>query len=185
MHGRHVRRLPRRGRSIQSLDPVAIFVALLALASSASVACPLDPKQLALDGARDARAVITRLWDAGPCEEHALTQFGTGAADWIALAVILKPHADAFASESLTSSMGEAMRHAPSRVLPLVDDPHFNTGVCFPDSFDDSDEGVRVTRRRFAQAGPLYRRFLHTSLASQARKCLAALASRPGYPADG
>jgi hypothetical protein len=154
---------------------VPIFAAFLAISSAAAPGCALDPVGLAHEATKDPRAVVSRLWSRA-CEEQALTGFSSGKSEWVALAVILRPHTDAWSGESLMLSMGEAKRRAPSRVLPLVDNPNFGTAVCFPDSFDDSAEGIRATDRKFAQAVPAFKKFLGTRLAPQARKCLEAFA---------
>ena len=149
---------------------------LLLLLSPACMACVIEPsivvRQLETD---NPSRVIARLWDGHVCEMELLDGLASGKADWLRLAVALQPHADAWAAESLHMSLGTAMQNAPSRVLPLVGLHGFGDGPCVPTSFDDSPLGIRRDARTRLRAQTMFRRFLKTSLAPQARRCLSAL----------
>jgi len=88
------------------------------------------------------------------------------------LAAALKPYTDAWPSESLVASLGFAMLKAPSRVLPLVDNPAFGSRICIADFFDDSPEGIEAFWKRLPLFRTTYESFLSTKLQQQARKCL-------------
>lgn len=123
----------------------------------------------------DPRRVVQDLWDGGACEEALLSGLASGQESWLQLAVALRPHTDAWASESIPIMLGLAMLKAPSRVLPLVGRDGFDDEICFSWDFDDSPEGLLLTQQRMEAALPMFERFLNTSLAPQAKQCLTSL----------
>ena len=146
---------------------------LLAILPTGCWACTVDPgKELAALSQETSRAIIHRLWDSGDCERVTLDGLSSGTSDWVALAVALKPYTDAWSSESLVASLGFAMLKAPSRVLPLVDNPAFGSRICIADFFDDSPEGIEAFWKRLPLFRTTYESFLATGLQRQARKCL-------------
>ena len=115
----------------------------LALLVSLVVATPLlgpssageQPSHLTLEQARRIvrdqgarKAVETAL---NPYWGELLTAIATADAGWLDLAVDLRAHSDAEASETLDAAMGEALRRAPLRVLPRLNGQPFSiSGVC-------------------------------------------------------
>jgi hypothetical protein len=147
--------------------------AVIALLPAASWACDTDPdRERAALSADTAREIVHRLWDAGDCESATLQGFSSGDSRWLAFAVAVKPYTDAWSSESLTASLSFAMLRAPSRVLPLVDQPAFGTRICVADFFDDSPEGIKAFWNRLPSLRSMFEAFVKTSLGKQARICL-------------
>jgi len=148
----------------------------LLLASFPTVACEVVPSEVIQSlQSKEPLEVIAHLWDAGECEEKLLTGLASGKAEWINLAVALSPHTDAWASESLQDSLGEAMQRAPSRILPLMANYTFDEAICMPWMMDDSGNADNRYRRQIRRARPMFESFLKTSLGPQARKCLTVV----------
>ncbi len=121
------------------------------------------------------KTVIGRLWDAKDCEEKLLTGLSNGKPAWIAVAIALRPYTDAWASESLQDSLGEAMLKAPSRVLPLIKNYSFNESICMPWMMDDSGDSDKKYRKQIRLARPMFESFLKTSLKTEAKTCLVVV----------
>jgi len=151
-----------------------IFLAALILASNQAYACSLVPDEI-LDSLKkeNPKEVVSRLWDRKECEAALFTGLGSGKAEWIKVAVALRPHTDAWSGESLILSLGEAMQRAPSRVLPLVDTPGFGKQICLPDNFDDSKEAEKRFRIAVLKSRIMFKSFIGSKLESKARVCLA------------
>jgi hypothetical protein len=152
-----------------------VFLVLLAV-PLAGWSCEIQPAKIQHALTRESpEQVISRLWDNGDCETKLLAGLSSGKSEWLQLAIALRPHTDAWSSESLQNSLGEAMLRAPSRVLPLVDAFGFDNRICMPWGFDDSPSGTMRHERDRRMAQRMFRTFLKTSLAPQARKCLTAI----------
>lgn len=145
----------------------------LLLVTLQAVACEVVPSEVIQSlQTEEPRAVVARLWDAGDCEEKLLTGLASGKSEWVKLAVALSSHTDAWASESLKDSLGEAMQRAPSRVLPLIADHTFDESICMPWMMDYSGNTDSRYRYQIRQARPMFESFLKTPLKVQARICL-------------
>lgn len=116
--------------------------------------------------------IIARLWDGKDCEEKLLNGLSSGKPEWVKLALALQPNTDAWATESLESSIGDAMLKAPSRILPLIKDYSFNQSICLPSMWDDSGKSDNKYRNQIRLARPMFEAFLNTSLRPEAVKCL-------------
>ncbi|WP_157991459.1 hypothetical protein [Caldimonas tepidiphila] len=66
------------------------------------------------------RQVLERHFGCGPVPGAGYRQVAAGGAAWVALAARLLASSDACHREGLQSALGEAMRRAPQRVLPLL-----------------------------------------------------------------
>lgn len=154
----------------------ALIAIAMNVAAAISGTCDLTSTEITSRLEReDPRQVVKDLWDGGVCEENLLSGLASGEESWLRLAVALRPHTDAWASESISIMLGMAMLKAPSRVLPLVGRSGFDNMICFPWDVDDSPEGLVRTQQRMGVALPMFERFLETSLAPQAKQCLSSL----------
>jgi hypothetical protein len=140
---------------------------------SISLACEVLPDKLIQSLATEKpETIIAKLWDGKDCEEKLLNGLSSGKPEWIKLALALQPNTDAWASESLESSIGDAMLKAPSRLLPLIRDYSFNESICLPSMWDDSGKSDNKYRKQIRLARPMFEAFLKTSLRPEAEKCL-------------
>jgi len=147
------------------------------LICSNTIACEVLPDKIihSLETEKP-ETVITRLWDGKDCEEKLLNGLSSGKPEWLKLALALQPNTDAWATESLESSIGDAMLKAPSRVLPLIKDYSFNESICLPSMWDDSGKSDKTYRKQVRMARTMFEAFLKTSLRPEAEKCLDEVA---------
>jgi len=140
-------------------------------------ACEVEPNVIIQSlETEEPKSVIARLWDGKDCEEKLLTGLSSGKLEWIKLALALQPHTDAWSSESLQDSLGEAMLKAPSRVLPLIKNYTFNESICMPWMMDDSGGSNKKYRKQIRLARPMFESFLKSPLKAEAETCLGVVA---------
>jgi len=141
-------------------------------------ACDSDPVQmLRALGEQDPSELVHRWWDGAECEESLLEGISSGKREWLALAIAVAPHTDAWSAESLEVALGSAMMRAPSRVLPLVGKDRFGSSICYPWSLDDSPQGQQKTLAGLPRAIRMFEAYEGTTLALQARTCADDLRS--------
>jgi hypothetical protein len=156
-----------------------IIVALLLLLCGAwTFACEINPNEVIASLTKEPPAqVVKRLWDGEECERSLFVGLNSGQPEWIALAVALRPYTDAWSSESLQDSLGEAMQRAPSRVLLLVGGSSgFDERICLPWMLDDSGKSDNRYRQVIRRARTMFESFKGTKLEPQANICLAQVA---------
>ncbi len=149
-----------------------IAIALLQFGAVAH-ACEVVPNEVMRRlKAEQPRDVVSKLWDGRNCEKALLSGLSSGKPEWLALAVKLRPHTDAWASESLADALGEAMQKAPSRVLPLIGSGGFDKEICLPWMMDDSGESDNRYRQQIKRARPMFEAFINGKYEASARLCL-------------
>lgn len=157
------------------MKPLVILTLLFT--SSKTIACEVVPNKVMRSLETDEpKSVIARLWDGKDCEEKLFTGLSSGKLEWVKLALALQPHTDAWSSESLQDSLGEAMLKAPSRVLPLIKNYSFNESICMPWMMDDSGDSNIKYRKQIKLARPMFESFLKTSFRAEAETCLGVVA---------
>jgi len=98
------------------------------------------------------RAVVDRLvWNESQFDAIG-SQIETGAADWLQIALLLKPVSDAHASEGLDLCVARALPRAPSRVLRLVGHGFSLDHVCTSPFIEPEPGVVEEYERRALRA---------------------------------
>jgi hypothetical protein len=146
---------------------------ILLLFPVVALGCPSSPQAIRDElHQREGRDVVSDLWDSGECENYLLDQISLGTRDWLEIALILEPYADAAAGETLLVALSAAMQKAPSRVLPLVKRSRFGNSLCVPVSYDDSPGFEERFLRELKGARRMYESFRSTTLWPIAQACL-------------
>jgi hypothetical protein len=79
------------------------------------------------------RAVLSKVFENENLNSWVSKKIASGSADWLNIAIRLRPHSDASLTTLLNSAVAEALVRAPYRVLPLLESGVFTPSrSCLP-----------------------------------------------------